>query len=97
MGRIFVHGEKLGTRTVGHHASRHGNDAARVLEIVRGKAVHAEFACNGISGSSHAAARRVAALDHKSRNDAVKTQSVVKPAVGERNKVVDRIRRFVGI
>ena len=54
MGRIFVHDEKLGTRTVGHHASRHGNDAARVLEIVRGKAVHAEFACNGISGSAHA-------------------------------------------
>ena len=45
----------------------------------------------------HVAGLRVAHLHHETRNDPVKTQSVVEPLVHELDDVRHRLRRLVGI
>ncbi|MPN63595.1 hypothetical protein SDC9_211359 [bioreactor metagenome] len=90
-----MHDEELAARRVGHHAARHRQHAARVLERV-GKAVLAELARDRVARSAHAGAGRVAALDHEAGNHAVEDQPVVKALLDQVHEVGDRIGRDFG-
>ena len=63
-----------------------------VLEAVCGK-----LAADAVAGAAHADALRVAALDHKAGDDAVKDHAVVKALADQRNKVIDGIGRDLGV
>ncbi len=60
--------------------------AGGVLQIVL-EAVHSEFTLDAVAGMAHAGAFRVAALDHKARNDTVEDGAVIKAVLNARNEV----------
>ena len=91
MRGIFVHDKELAACGVGCHGARHGQDALRVLQIIL-KTVGAELSPNGISRSSHAAAVRVAPLQHEAGDHPVEDRSVVKALLNEGNEIMDGVR-----
>ena len=93
MRSVGVHYEKLTARAVGIHCPRHAYHPALMLQSVGVKAVLTELARYGITGTAHARALRTTSLYHKAANNAMKNKSVVKAAVGERDKIVDCVGR----
>ncbi len=69
------------------HGARHGKDAFCMLQIIF-KAVDRELAGDAVPGTAGACAVRIAALDHKAFDDAVKDQAVIEPFLNQENKVV---------
>ena len=82
-----MHDEELAAGRVGIHRAGHADDAAGVLDGV-GNAVLQEFALDVPAGAAHAGALRVAALNHKARDDAVEGQAVVEALLDELLKVL---------
>ena len=72
-----MHDEKLRTGGIGVHAPCHGKDAFRMFQVI-GYAVLSEFTFDAIAGSAHTGTFRVAALNHKAADNAVKNQAVIK-------------------
>lgn len=64
---------------------RHRNHASFMLEIIR-------FIVDGITRTTRSIAIRVATLDHKARNDTMEEKAIIKPGIGEFNKVRYGIR-----
>ena len=81
-----MHDEELGAGRVGVHGTSHGEYAAGVLQVVL-DTVCSEFALDVPAGTAHAGTVRTAALNHKSRNHAVKNQSVIKALLYQLFKV----------
>ena len=96
MGGVIDHDEELAACAVRALASCHGENAGGVLQIVL-EAVHSELTLDAVAGAAHAGAFRVAALDHEARDDAVEDGAVIKALLNEGNKVVDRVRRNLGV
>ena len=91
-----MHDEELAARGVRRHRARHGQHAAAVLQLVF-EAVGGELASDGVARSADALSLRVAALDHKAGDDAVKDHAVIKAFFAQGDEVVDRIRRDLGV
>ena len=96
MRSVIDHDEELAACAVRALASCHGEYAGGVLQIVL-EAVHSELTLDAVAGAAHAGAFRVAALDHEARDDAVEDGAVIKALLNEGNKVVDRVRRNLGV
>ena len=96
MRGIRVHDEKLTAGGVRRHRARHGENAAAVLQIVL-EAVRGKLTPDAVAGPADAGTLRVAALNHKTGNDAVKNHAVIKALFHERDKVVHRVRCNIGI
>ena len=96
MRRVGHHDEELAARAVGDHCACHGENAQRVLEIVL-EAVGGKFALDLVTGAARAVAVRVAALDHKTGDNAVKHHTIVKAGIRQRDEVVDGVGRKLGI
>ena len=94
--RILMHDEKLAAGAVGDHGARHGEHAARVLQIVL-EAVGAKLALDAVARAADADTVRVAALDHEAGDDAVEDHAVIKALLHETDEVVDGVRGNVGI
>ena len=71
---------------------RHRDHAALVFQRVP-DAVGGEFAADLIPRPAATRAGRVAALNHKAADDAVKNQSVIKAAARELDEIRHRFRR----
>ena len=80
MRGFFMHDEKLASRGVRVHGSRHGKDA-RVVGKVICETVLSELALYGISRAAHPGSGRTSALDHKSADDAVEDQTVIESLI----------------
>ncbi len=96
MGSVGMHNEELRSRAVGHHGTSHGNNSPLVLQIVF-KTVLGELSSNRIPGTARTVSFRVSALNHKALDNSVKTKSVVKAFLNERNKIVHGVRSDVRI
>ena len=92
-----MHDEELAAGRIGHHAARHAEDAAVMLEVVLGKAVVLELALDAVAGAAHAGALRIAALYHEAGDDPVENKSVVEAAVYEAEEIVYGIRCNFGV
>ena len=94
MRAILYAYKKLRTSAVGIHCARHRKHAQGVLDgIVH--AVGGELALDAVRIFLTQILVHAAALDHKSRNHAVKDQPVVKTALCQLDKVAHRDRRDV--
>ena len=77
---VGVHDEELAARGVGRLGTRHGENAALVLQVVL-DAVEHELALDAVAGAAHAGALGAAALNHEAGNDAVEDQTVIKAVI----------------
>ena len=90
---VAVADEKLGASRIGIIRARHGEHTAFVGAFV-------EFRFDLVAGAAGAPViflarifcQRVAALDHETFDDAVKTGAVVKTFLGEGLEILDRLR-----
>ena len=96
VGRILMHDEELGACAVGHHAAGHGKDSSGVLKLIF-KAIIGKFPLDAVAGTSHAGAGGISALYHKSGNDTVEDDAVIKALIDKAYEVIDGIGGDVGI
>ena len=96
MGRVLVHNEELAGCRVGIEGSRHRDNASLVLDGVA-DAVCAEFALDVLLCAAHSVAERIAALDHKARDNSVEGESVVEALGNELLKILNRDGCRVGV
>lgn len=96
MGRLLVHDEKLASRGVGVHGTRHGKYAFRMLQFIF-HTVLGELALDIVARTAHARALGTAALNHEALDDAVKDQAVIEPLVDQADEIVDGDRGDLGV
>ena len=96
MRGIFRHDEKLAAGRVRRHGTRHGKYTARMVQVVL-ESVCGELAADLIARAAHTGAFRVAALDHKARDHAVKDRPIIKSLLDQRNEIANCIRSHVRI
>ena len=93
---VGVHDEELAAGGVRGLCPRHGQNAAGMAELVF-HAVELKLALDAVAGAAGSRAVGAAALDHKAGNDAVEDETVVKLLLDQGNKVIDGLRRDLGI
>ena len=96
MGRFLVHDEELRTGAVVRLRARHGQNTALVRNII-GKAVCRKFALNLFLRTAHAVAHRIAALNHETLDDAVKSQTIIEALIHQLHEVCNGDRRGISV
>ena len=96
MGACLVHDEELASCGIGMHGSCHGQNTCGMLQIV-GYAVGSEFTLDAVAGTAHAGAVGTSALDHKTADDTVEDQTIVKMLVDQTDEIVNGFGCYVGI
>src|SRR5208283_3463196 len=95
--RVAVADEKLAAGGIGMVRTRHGNDAAKVRAVI-------ELGLDLVAWPARAPQillarifrERIAALNHETFDDAVKTGAVIKAFLGERFEIFDGLGRDLG-
>ena len=85
-----MHHEKLAAGGVGCHGACHGENALFVAQVIF-KAVGGELTLDAVAGAAGTGACGVTALNHKTADDAVKDQAVIKSLLNEGDKVIYRV------
>ena len=75
----------------GCSGTRHRQNTASVVQVVL-EAICGKLAADLITRAAHAGAFRVAALDHKARDNTMEDRAVIKALLHQRNKVANRVR-----
>ena len=91
-----MHDKELGACAVRILRARHRNRAAGMFDRVF-YSIGGELAFNRLIRAAHSGTFRVAALNHKAGDDAVKCQAIVKSFLNKFGKICHRDRGLVGI
>ena len=62
-----------------------------MLQIIS-HTIHGEFTLNAVAWTAHTCTLRITALNHKTGNNSVKNQAIIKAFLNEGNKVIHCIR-----
>ena len=82
-----MHDEELAACGVRSHGSCHGDNTSLMLKVIL-DAVSRELSLNLISGTSHACALRVSALNHEAVDDSVENETVIEALLNKRYEIL---------